>query len=119
MATDDLELLRQLETDLWRPESRFDAEFMQRVLAPDFVEVGRSGRLHSRQDVLSLPRQPIPASIPLDAFEVRFIEHEVALVTYISDVAYPSGRERARRSSLWTRATGMWRLRFHQGTPIP
>ena len=118
-SSDDLEELRQLEEKLWRAETRFNKNEMSRVLAPDFLEFGRSSRVYRRTDALSVEPREIPVKLPLPNLEVRFVHPDVALVTYESDVAYRSGRERARRSSLWTRTRSGWQIRFHQGTPIP
>ena len=112
--------LERLEEELWRAETRFDPKRMEELFAPDLVEFGRSGRVYSRDELLAIAVQEIPASLPLASFQVRLLRPDVALVTYDSDVAYASGRERAHRSSLWTRAetAAGWQLRFHQGTPI-
>lgn len=118
-SPEDARQLTQLEESLWLPETRFDAGRMRRLLAPDFLEFGRSGRVHGLEDVVSMERQEIPAKLPLPGLEVRLVAPDAALLTYESDLAWPSGRERARRSSLWTRTAEGWQLRFHQGTPIP
>ena len=44
--------LTRLEESLWRTETRFDIELMDRTLAADFVEFGRSGRRYDREGVL-------------------------------------------------------------------
>ena len=119
LTVEDAVQLRELEESLWRPESRFDREQMRQILAPDFLEFGRSSRVYRLEDALSIQHQEISAKLPLPNLEIRLVHPNVALVTYESDVAYPSGRERARRSSLWTRSPEGWQLRFHQGTPIP
>jgi len=119
LSCEERDRLRELEESLWRPETRFDREAMSRVFSPDFVEFGRSGRVYRFEDVLSDRPQEIPATLPLPDLEIRLVHPDVALVTYDSDVAYPTGRQRARRSSLWVRSNAGWRLRFHQGTPIP
>ena len=46
----DTEELRILEESLWRHETRFDRDYLQRVLHPDFFEFGRSGRVWTRDD---------------------------------------------------------------------
>jgi hypothetical protein len=46
----DYEKLKQLEESLWRSETRFDNEYMNRTLAPDFFEFGRSGRAYTREE---------------------------------------------------------------------
>lgn len=115
----DAQELYRLEEALWLTETRFSQEFMEKVLAPDFFEFGRSGRWYHREATLTVPAQNINAVFPLIDFKARLLEANVAQVTYISVVHYPSGTERAMRSSIWTRAGDRWRLRFHQGTAIP
>jgi len=57
------------------------------------------------------------ATLPLKAFQVIEVQPQVALVTYVSEVQQET-LERANRSSLWVRGAGVWRLVFHQGTPV-
>ena len=116
--TDVYDQLRQLEESLWRAQTRFDREYMDKILAPDFFEFGRSGRVYGREGTLDVPAQEIAAVLPLPKFEVRLIDTNVALVTYISEVCYGSIKELANRSSLWSRYSTGWRIRFHQGTAV-
>ena len=116
----DRETLERLEEELWREETRFDRARMERVMAPDFVEFGRSGRVYLRDDSLAIPRQPIHAVLPLPNFQARLLAPDVAQTTYESRVTYDGVVQRGLRSSIWIRdAAGEWRLRFHQGTPLP
>ena len=115
ISKEDYERLRQLEETLWRTEYRFDRAYMERTLAPDFLEFGRSGRVYKREDTLNIESHPIRAKLPLPRFEARLISADVALITYVS--AYDDAIETANRSSLWSRYPTGWRLRFHQGTP--
>ena len=117
LRADEHDQLRRLEESLWRPETRFNRDHMDEVLAPDFFEFGRSGRVYRREDTLDVPVQPIEATPRLTKFAVRSISADVALVTYVSEVTYAEVKEVANRSSLWSRHAGGWRLRFHQGTP--
>jgi hypothetical protein len=117
ISADDQEELRRLEESLWRAETRFDRAHMERVLAADFSEFGRSGRTYRRQDTLDVPRDACDAELPLPNFAVRAITGDVALVTYVSRVTYGSDIEVANRSSLWSRHPDGWKIRFHQGTP--
>lgn len=118
LTAGDREELRRLEESLWREETRFDRDYMERVLAEDFFEFGRSGRTYQRSEILSLPVQPIQAIIPLPDFDVRLLTEDVAQVTYNSKVTYEGVVEKGRRCSIWTRSPGGWVLRFHQGTPF-
>jgi len=110
--------LQTLEESLWRRHTRFDQNYMESILAPDFYEFGRSGKTYSRSDSLAAPYQNINAMLPLRDFNVHLLTEETALITYISEVRYEE-LEIANRSSIWTRQeNGQWQLRFHQGTPV-
>ncbi len=113
----DRERLRALEESLWRPETRFNQDYMSRILSPDFIEFGRSGRVYQRADTLNTPEGPIKAKMPLENLDVRLIDANVALVTYISREEYGQVRV-SNRSSIWSRTEDGWRIRFHQGTPV-
>ena len=52
----------------------------------------------------------------LHEFALHPLADDVVLVTYTSEVAHEAV-DLAHRASLWVRAGGSWRLRFHQGTP--
>jgi hypothetical protein len=90
---------------------------MREVMAPDFLEFGRSGRVYRREDSLAAPRRPIDAVLPPPDFSARLLHPDVAQVTYNSAVTYDGVVQRARRSSIWSRTPTGWTLRFHQGTP--
>lgn len=117
LSEEDRRALIRLEEAMWREETRFDMAFMERALAPDFFEFGRSGRTYTRQQILDLPREPIAAHLPLEDFRVRLLDANTAQLTYNSKVRYQDVMEYGRRSSIWSRLGDSWVLRFHQGTP--
>jgi ribonuclease HI len=90
---------------------------MEAILAPKFVEFGRSGRVWSKVSGVPMGSGPIAAALPLAEFAVRAVGEGVALVTYVSEVQTET-RERANRSSLWVFDGARWRLTFHQATPL-
>jgi hypothetical protein len=91
---------------------------MEKVLAPDFFEFGRSGRVYKREDTLfGIRPQVINAKLPLKDFKVAVIAEGVVLATYISEVTY-NEVEVSNRSSLWIKTSNGWQIRFHQGTPV-
>ena len=118
LDTSDIEELRQLEESLWRRETRCDPDYLRSITTDDMFEFGRSGRTYTRDDMLDIPDQEIPATLPLQGFTVHEVAADVALVTYVSEVQYTT-LDLGNRSSLWVRRDGGWKLRFHQGTPIP
>ena len=104
---------------MWIEATRFDESFMQAALASDFFEFGRSGRMHPRDAVLSATRQMIGIVLPLRELAVRLLDENTAQVTCISETENEGGRLLTRRSSIWSKASKGWQLRFHQGTAIP
>src|SRR5215467_13201150 len=108
ISKEDFERLRQLEESLWRAEYRFDRAYMERTLAPDFFEFGRSGRVYKREDTLNIESGAIHATLPLPQFAATLIAGDVALVTYMSEVTYGNILERANRSSLWSKYPMGW-----------
>ncbi|MDZ7786189.1 MAG: DUF4440 domain-containing protein [Candidatus Saccharibacteria bacterium] len=113
----DLRELEKLEESLWERKTRFDNDYMRSVLADDFLEFGRSGKVYDLEESLSAPDQEIKAKLPLKDFSVHQIDETVALVTYVSQVEYDS-LEVSNRSSLWQNTGEGWKLKFHQGTPV-
>ena len=119
LSSRELQQLELLEEGLWRAEVRFDPKRMNEILAPDFFEFGRSGRVYRREDTMHIPGQPIDAKLPLMNFSARLLDSNVAQTTYVSAVTYNGVEELANRSSIWSRTDRGWQLRFHQGTAIP
>ena len=109
----DVDILRRLEEGMWLSSTRSDREWMDRHLASDFHEFGRSGQSWSREQILAAPIGDIDSVIPLPDFSVRSITDHVALVTYRSVVE----SRVSLRSSIWSRSSDGWVLEFHQGTP--
>jgi len=112
---DEALTLQAMEEAMWRPETRFDRRYMEAVLAENFSEVGRSGRLFTREDTLDLQPVEIDIEFPLRGFEAVAVCEDVALVRYTS-VPSRATRGATHRTSVWVN-DGRWRLRFHQATP--
>lgn len=120
LSPEDQALLTRLEESMWTEASRFDESFMQRSLASDFFEFGKSGRMHTRDAVLSAQRHVIGAMLPLRELRIRLLGENTAQITYMSETESADGsRLLARRSSIWSKTSLGWQLRFHQGTPVP
>lgn len=119
MTEQDKAHLYELEESLWRDETRFDQEYMEQVLAVDFFEFGRSGKIYTRAECLAIPAQKIGAKFPLREFHINELTSEVVQVTYISEIVGANGKTHlGNRSSLWQKSDGRWQLKFHQGTVV-
>jgi hypothetical protein len=118
LSDSDCAQLTQLEESMWRAATRFDLAFMEKTLAPDFFEFGRSGSAWSREQILDMAGRTIEAVLPLPNLQMRLLDADTAQVTYDSAVAFDGTMEHAHRSSVWSRRAEGWVLRFHQGTPF-
>ncbi|OLZ59008.1 DUF4440 domain-containing protein [Streptomyces amritsarensis] len=110
------------EMRLMGPGVRASRVLADRLLDPEFVEVGASGRRWDRETMLAaLPgleggAEDGPLYEPAGMAGVELAPGVVHL-TYETVI---DGR-RARRSSIWrTSADGAgWRMYYHQATPVP
>ena len=112
----ELEEVRQLEQSLWRPDTRFDRGHLERILAPGFFEFGHSGRTHDRADILA--SDPVDFEASLTDLALHPLSADAILVTYGCTVRRGDEEVSAKRSSVWRREDGRWRILFHQGTPF-
>lgn len=107
----------ELEEQLLQPEVRADASQLETLLAPGFREIGGSGRMWSRPEMIeSLTQDPsLPASLDISEQQAVEIDSGLVLLTY----RMRSDQGESRRSSLWQLTAYGSSLLFHQGTPIP
>lgn len=112
----DAEHMIELELALQRQPTRSDPEAVAALLSHEFREFGASGRVWTRDEILAeLTAEGTAPAITSTGFVCQFLAPELALLTYESS----RGTRHALRSSLWRCEGGIWRLLFHQGTPIP
>jgi ribonuclease HI len=109
----DEEHVVALERALLTDEVRSDRAAVAALLHPAWQEVGRSGRLWTRDDVLA-EIGPIE-EVSLDVVSVERVDRDTILLLWR---ALTDDRS-TLRSSLWVRARGQWQQRFHQGTDEP
>ena len=107
-----LESVVDLERELLDPAVRADPLRAAELMHPDFQEIGSSGRLWSRQDILEMLADDEAPSVELEVLGLARLDAATALLTYRS----ASARGSSLRSSVWQHNDGQWRLRFHQGT---
>ena len=111
----DLAAVRAAEEELLTSATRRNRSRLRGLLHPDFVEIGRSGRRWTRdQIVAALADEDDRATPRTDEWELVELGSDLALVTYI--IRNAAGD--SRHSSIWARDEGQLQMRFHQGTPI-
>lgn len=112
-----LQELRRLEPIFHRPEYRSPAQ-LEQLLAPDFWEIGASGRRYSRRYVLrtlaARAASPVADEWQTRDFYCRALAAGIYLLTY----TLLQGERRTQRATLWQREAAGWKILFHQGTVV-
>jgi len=107
--------IREAEQDLLTTAVRQDARRLRELLHPDLVEIGRSGRLWTRTDLLVDLVEESPRETPeTDEWDLRTLDTNTVLVTY----RVTSGPRVSRHASIWDTSAAAPTLRFHQGTDL-
>ena len=113
--------LRALEELLLSNAVRKNRAQLSALLADDFREIGSSGRIFSRAEMLEeLQAESIHRSVTLTDFACSMLSDALALVTYRTVRNTPEAPPvAALRSSLWGFRDDRWQVLFHQGTKVP
>ncbi|NAZ76317.1 DUF4440 domain-containing protein [Kineococcus sp. T13] len=110
--------LRAREPLFHRPELGTGAEDLEQQMAPDFFEVGASGRRYGRRFVMDvlLRRYAEGGDDPwqTSGFHCRALGADTYLLTY----TLRQGPRLTRRVTAWQRTPRGWRVLYHQGTPV-
>ena len=111
-----LEELTALEQRLHDPAIRRNPAQIACLLADEFREFGKSGRVYDKASLVQTlaDERPSPDEERIEAagFALLPVSADAALLTYRSTCAGTS----ALRSSLWIYRDGRWQMLFHQGT---
>ncbi|WP_447949055.1 nuclear transport factor 2 family protein [Microbacterium aurum] len=110
--------VKDAETALLTADVRRDPARVEALLHPGFVEIGRSGILWTRREIVTALAEESPdarVTPQTDEWEFRRPSAGLVLVTY--RLSTPLGH--SRHSSLWEVSGAAPRLRFHQGTVVP
>lgn len=108
----DEEQVIALERQLLEDETRADPAAVAALLHPQWSEIGQSGRLWSREEMLD-EMGPLTEAVTLDTIACMPAGPDTMLLTWraVRDTGT------TLRSSLWVKSAGHWRQLFHQGTP--
>jgi hypothetical protein len=79
-----------------------------------------SGRTYDRMETIGArPTRQRQNLLPLEGYRLHLVDKDVALARYTSSNIVNGEARRGQRSSIWINTNDGWRLRFHQGTPLP
>jgi hypothetical protein len=94
------------------------ADYM-RMTTDDFWEIGASGQRYSRAFVLDVLEARLTNPVDESDWESRdFHVREIAPDVYLLTYTLHQGERLTRRSTIWRRADGGWKIVFHQGTVV-
>jgi hypothetical protein len=111
------------EIDIVAAQKRRDFSAVEAVLAEEFHEIGSSGKMFSKSEVLEAIQEVQIIDYSFEHFELLPVDDGYVILTYIATVRRNhQGQEhcnRAHRSSTWMMRNGSWQAVFHQATPLP
>lgn len=107
-----------LERELLDPACRVDSDRVATLLANDFVEIGKSGRVWNRDDLLAA----LAGEASMDATTIGSMTGQqiaAGLVVVRSTTHHDDGPGTVHRTGWWRQTTSGWRCWFHQATGVP
>jgi hypothetical protein len=107
------EQVQYLERLLLDPHVRRSPERAGALLDASFIEIGSSGNICTRDDVIEAMRLESPLDQRIEDFALRPLAPSLFLATYC---LIRDGKRHSWRSSIWRAEGDTWRLVFHQGT---
>jgi hypothetical protein len=114
-----LEELRRREPIFHTPEFGATRIDFENAMAPEYWEVGASGRRYGRDFILkSLEQSP-----PVDAESAGWQCSDYGLRrlgadTYLFTYTLRQGERITRRATIWQSTSNGWRILYHQGTIV-
>ena len=111
----DFSVVRKAEEELLTSATRRKAARVLKLLHPEFLEIGRSGRTWTRSEIIAMIESEEGGDeTATDEWRFSVLADNTVLVTYRI-----LGRgAQSRHSSVWQFIDGELQLRFHQGTFI-
>lgn len=116
IKADDREKIYALEISLLDPQVRKNIKELDRLIADNFYEIGASGKVYDKNNVLA--RLPLEQN---DEILGEVIDFEIDNITeYLIRANYilEEKTRRTRRTSIWQRQNDNYQMIFHQGTVL-
>jgi hypothetical protein len=92
---------------------------LERYMAPEYWEVGASGRRYSREFIL----RTLDAKPPIDAASAGWQSYQHGLRrlgpdTYLFTYTLRQAERLTRRATIWQHVSEGWQILYHQGTIV-
>ena len=112
------EILLANEERLLLTAVRSSPDALSSLIADDFFEIGSSGKIYTKHDVIEALKNEPAFEGTISDFHAVPLTKEIVLVTYRMEEIKksPSPSRFSARSSIWKKMNGEWKIIFHQGT---
>ncbi len=109
-------MILQLEEDFFNAGICNDRSIIEDRICRDFFEYGKSGAVHTREDVIhSLINMKENRNVKIYDFKIDLLKEDTVIAHYKS---YETDlNQYALRTSIWRKEDLKWKMLFHQGTP--
>ena len=95
------------------------ASTLENAMAPEYWEVGASGRRYSRDFVLRSLEQSPPADSDMAGWQCSdYGLRRLGPDTYLFTYTLRQGERITRRATIWQSTATGWRILYHQGTIV-
>jgi hypothetical protein len=109
--------IRLLEEKLVESGVRHSVDELDKLLADDFTEFGRSGNVYDKRVVIGRIQKEETARMTLSDFKIVILAPDAILATYRATKTETGGQKSySLRSSIWRKTGDKWQMFFHQGT---
>jgi len=113
------EELRAREPIFHHPEFGTTRTDFDRMMAPDFWEVGASGRRYSRESILQeLERRHSGQYVEGKLVATDFHCQKLADALYLLTYTLLQDDRKTRRATIWQHTGDGWKIVYHQGTVV-
>lgn len=112
--------IRQLEMELLSMDTRRDAERLNELIADEFTEIGKTGRIYTKKKVIEALNDEDDFEAEIVSWKVTFLTDTIALAIYtvLQHKGENNFGQSSIRSSIWRSSGGQWQIIYHQGTPL-
>lgn len=104
----------ELELALLQPAIRQSPQEMDKLIADEFIEFGRSGKIYNKKDVIQSCSTEETRNFMVEDFKISELSENVILATYKTI----ENNVASLRSSIWKLFDHQWKIVFHQGTVL-
>ena len=102
--------IENLERSLLKSEIRASTRILDQIFCDGFIELGKSGRLYNKQDIIAELTGAPQSSALFSDFDIRALSDTLILAGFSST---NNGRT-VRRHSLWEKTGKDWRILYHE-----